>query len=739
MPPKGTATAGARTPGRKPGARRTPAPVATTAAGFEELYHQLCEHLDVPVFRKDRFGQYVYVNRAFCAALGCAREDVLGRTDFDLFPAETAEALVGNDRRVMAAGAAASGDEILVLTRGGAATRVRITRIPVGDADGRITEIHGTLLGWDVERARLEEAAFYLRTLMDNLPDAIYFKDVHSRFRYINRHTAAGFGIADPAEAIGKTDFDYFTEDHATQAFRDEQEIIRTGVPLVNVEEAETKADGSLTWVSTTKMPLRDSEGRIIGTFGVSRDITEHKAMEEQLAQQSFYDALTGLPNRVLFMNRLEQLVRRADRAQGPAFLFAILFLDLDRFKGVNELLGHDAGNAVLTHMARRLEGCLRPSDMLARLGGDEFAILLEDIGGDEDARLVAERIRDELVRAFEVEGKEIFSTVSVGIAISTGNYERPEDILRDAESAMHRAKASGRGRHELFDQSLHERAVSHLELETDLRHAVDRGELLAYYQPIVDLMRWEVAGFEALARWRHPARGIVSPDVFIPIAEEAGIIGPLGLWVLREACAQMAAWQRRFPRRPPLSISVNLSTRQLADPGLVDEVKYILEETRLSPAALTLEITESALAQNMAKGAGVIAELRAHGVHVNIDDFGTGYSSLSYLQAFKVDTLKIDRSFVSHLGPGESSEIVRAIIALAQSLGMQVTAEGAETVDQVKLLQSLRCENVQGFYFARPLPADEAERLLAHGLIPPDWHAALADEARSGALRTSR
>jgi diguanylate cyclase (GGDEF)-like protein/PAS domain S-box-containing protein len=567
------------------------------------------------------------------------------------------------------------------------------------------------------EILRLEEEIFLLETLMDNVPDSIYFKDRESRFTRINRYAAERFGIADPVLAVGRTDFDIFAEEHAAKALRDEQEILRTGRPLVGLEEKEIKPDGGVRWVSTTKLPLRARDGAIVGTFGISRDITQRKLAEAQLERQAFFDALTGLPNRALFMNRLQHLFHRARRTP-EGLLFAVLYFDLDRFKGVNDGLGHLAGDELLVGIARRLEQHMRPSDTFARLGGDEFTILLEDISSEADATRVADRIKQELETPFVLAGHELYTSASIGIALSLSGYNRPEDMLRDADTAMYRAKAAGRSRHQIFDADMHERAMTLLRLETDLRHAIERGELLAYYQPIIDLTNRALLGFEALARWRHPERGLVPPDVFIPVAEETGLVGVIGELMLKEACQQMKMWQDRYPRTPPLGISVNISTRQLGHAGLVDQVARILDETGLASGSLTLELTESTLMQSLKAGAGVIRQLHDMAVHVHIDDFGSGYSSLAYLQNLPVDTLKVDRSFVSAMdGTPQQTALVRAIVALARNLGMNVIAEGIETDEQADTLLTLRCQTGQGFLFSRPLPAAEAERLIVEGL----------------------
>jgi diguanylate cyclase (GGDEF)-like protein/PAS domain S-box-containing protein len=689
-------------------------------AGPEGPLQTLVQLLPQAVFQKDRQGRISFANRAFCRLADRLLEDILGRADVDVLPSEHVEQARLDDRRALDSGEIFEAE----YESSSAPGRIwRVLRVPLRGVATDIQGFWGVL--WDVsdghrQKEALEQELFLFKTLMDTLPDSIYFKDKDSRFSWVNRHTLDKFGVPSLADVVGKTDFDIFTGEHAARAFRDEQEIIRTERPLVNVEEKETLADGRVRWVSTTKMPLRDAQGRVVGSFGMSRDITERKLAEEQLAHQAFYDGLTKLPNRALFMNRLEHLLRRTRRRVGKRFLFAVIYLDVDRFKGVNDSLGHQTGDDLLIQVARRLETCLRPGDTLARLGGDEFTVLLEDIRSETDATRVAERIHQALTEPFNVAGTEIFCSVSVGIALSSTGYTRPEEMLRDADTAMYRAKSNGRSRHEVFDADMHRRAVALLQLETDLRRALERNECRVYYQPVVALHSRQLTGVEALIRWQHPHRGMVMPDVFIPMAEETGLIGPLGIWVLREACRQMKDWHTRFPQQPPLLVSVNMSTRQLAQPDLVERVQAILDETQLDPRTLVLEITESAIMQNLKAGAEVIRRLHELGVRFNIDDFGTGYSSLSYLQSFPVDTLKVDRSFISRMNSERGQcEIVRAIVALAQNLGIAVTAEGVETVEQITALLALNCDSAQGFFFAPPLPAAEVEKLIVRGVLP--------------------
>jgi diguanylate cyclase (GGDEF)-like protein len=441
----------------------------------------------------------------------------------------------------------------------------------------------------------------------------------------------------------------------------------------------------------------------------ISRELEESR---EHFRYVAFHDTLTDLPNRALLNNHLQLSI---DRAKTEAsHLFALLFLDLDRFKNINDSLGHIAGDQLLISTARRLEECLRPSDMVARLGGDEFAILLDDVEEYNDVIRVAERVQSELMRPLSLGGHEVCTTASMGITLSTIGYEHPENILRDADTAMYHAKENGKARFEIFDAVMHARAVSRLQLENDLRRALERQELVVYYQPIVSLESNRIAGFEALARWPHPQRGFVSPSDFISIAEETGLIIELGRWVLEESCRRMSAWHLQHPGEKPLTISVNLSGRQLTQPNLIEQIKGILNETGLDPRTLKLEITESVVMDNAEIASSMLLQLRALGVQLSIDDFGTGYSSLSYLHRFPVNTLKIDRSFISRLGAGdENTEIVRTIMTLANNLGMDVVAEGVETENHLFHLKKMRCQYAQGYLFSKAVDAESASALL--------------------------
>lgn len=450
---------------------------------------------------------------------------------------------------------------------------------------------------------------------------------------------------------------------------------------------------------------------------GTSKELEESR---EHFRHAAFHDALTGLPNRSLFSEHLRIALERA--RQHEEYLFCVLFLDLDRFKNINDSLGHPCGDELLNLVARRLEGCIRQTDMVARFGGDEFAILLDAIENPSDAIRVAEKVQQAISAPFKLHNHDAVTTASIGIALSTSDYSEAEDMIRDADTAMYRAKDQGKARYQIFDTAMHTRAVTLLRLESDLRRALEREELCVYYQPIVSIASGELHGFEALVRWQHPERGIISPDQFIAVAEETGLILSLGLGVLREACNQLRTWQQRSLSDRSLTMSVNLSARQLSQADLIERVAEVLTESGIEPWQLKLEITESVVMENAELAAVTLARLRGLGVRLSIDDFGTGYSSLSYLNRFPVDILKIDRSFITRLNEGdENVEIVKTIVMLAGNLGMQVIAEGVETADQLEQLKLLKCQYGQGYFFSKPLAAPDADFFLLNGRQRPE------------------
>ena len=516
------------------------------------------------------------------------------------------------------------------------------------------------------------------------------------------------------------------------------------------------RKDGTPFWNEFRLSPVHDERGRLINFVGVQNDVTERKhaeedlrrahdeledrvrqrtarltetnaqlqreiaerrELEEQLTHQAFHDPLTGLPNRALFFDRLELALERARRRDVEV---AVLFMDLDDFKVINDSLGHEVGDQVLLAVVERLENCMLAEETLARFGGDEFTVLLEDVSGPSDAARVAERIGGALRAPFVLRGRERFVTTSVGISFGGRGGERPGDLLRNADLAMYQAKARGRNRHAVFEPVMGERALQRLELEGALRRALERKEFRLHYQPKVSLESGEIVAMEALIRWEHPAQGLVFPAQFVPVAEEIDLIAPIGRWVLEEACRQARRWHSRFPGMPPLKVCVNLSAKQFQHCALLEDIGAALRETGLDPSALDLEITESVVMEDAPATIATLRDLKGLGVNLAIDDFGMGYSSLSYLKRFPVDFLKVDRSLIQGIGEGPKDEaILSALVTLAHSMGTRTIAEGVETKEQLARLREAGYDFGQGYYFARPLPSQAAGALLAEH---PRW-----------------
>lgn len=514
-------------------------------------------------------------------------------------------------------------------------------------------------------------------------------------------------------EKIGNSPDEWLKRVHPNDQKRVRENLIshvNGNTPHFEYEYRIQHADGSYVWVLTRGLAVRDTEGKAYRIAGSQTDLTARKLIEERLAYGALHDGLTGLPNRELFMDRLKQRMELTKRH--PENLFAVLFLDIDRFKVVNDSLGHAVGDQLLTTTAKRLQLCMRPEDTVSRLSGDEFTILLNEVKDVNDAIRVADRIQARMKETTVLSAVNRTTTVSIGIIIFNDKYTVPQDMLRDADTAMYRAKALGGGRHQIFDTSMHTQAVSLLQLEADMKRAVKNQEWVVYYQPIISVAGGKVSGVEALVRWMHPERGLISPLDFVPQAEDIGLIIPIGEFVLRTACLQAKAW--RDAGFTELWVSVNLSGRQFQDQNLVYKIRQILAETGLPSDGLRLEVTESVAMQDVAYGIRVLQELKKIGVHVSLDDFGNGYSSLSYLKQFSLNVLKIDQSFIQDILVNKNSEaITLAIIAMARSLGLEVVAEGVEKEEQLAFLKSKFCDEVQGFLFSKPLPMEELTSFL--------------------------
>ncbi len=602
-------------------------------------------------------------------------------------------------------------------------------------------------LGRVVDRRRAVSAEDGRRRLVDTANDAFVRLDAAGTIVEWNARAEDMFGWP-AADAVGRRLSDTVVPVRYRAAHDDGLRRALASPGALSVTRRELAAvhrSGAEFPVEVTVWGSRDRDRLVVDGF--VRDISERRRFEVQLARQALHDRLTGLPNRVLLRDRLENALARTLRHRSTV---ALMILDIDRFKVINDSLGHEGGDRLLVAVAERLSRLLRPGDTLARMGGDEYAMLCEDVSGRDEAAALAGRVLDAFESHFRMaaagsgvdpagapvgaEETDVAVTVSVGVAMAAGDESDPDLLLRDADVAMYRAKQRGRGRFEVFDEAMRHATVDRLSVENDLRRAIRQGQLRLFYQPIVHLDSGHIAGFEALVRWQHPVRGLLSPAEFIPPAEDTGLIIPLGRCVLSEACLQAAAWQRRRGDQRPLRISVNVSAKQLQYPGWADEVAATLAETGLEPSHLVLEITESVLMEDAEASSATLEELRRLGVRVAIDDFGTGYSSLGYLRRLPVDVLKIDKSFIDGVakGPHESA-LARAVVKLARTLGLDAVAEGVTDRRQLAELRRLRCPYGQGYYFSRPQPPEVVADLLGLSSLPADPDAAAGAEAAAG------
>ncbi len=557
---------------------------------------------------------------------------------------------------------------------------------------------------------------------------SVALRESEERFRSAFDYAPIGIALVSPdgnwlkvnralSEILGYTEEQFLAADFQSMLFSEDlgstliklHELLSGKIQTCQLEQRYIHKTGKTVWVSWSVSTASEVNQKRPNLIFQIQDITDKKSAEDQLQHEATHDALTKLPNRAYFMTRLEQALNKSQNQTN--YKVSVLFIDLDRFKVVNDSLGHLIGDQLLIGISGRLRECLRPNDIVARLGGDEFTILVEGKYDQNEVVRIAERLQEKFAVPFDLSGHEIYSSASIGILHASEKHLTPEDMMRDADTAMYQAKRAGKACHEIFSEEMHEAAKVTLQLETDLRRAIERNELSVYYQPIHSLDTGEVQGFEALARWHHRDLGTLSPDKFIPLAEEIGLIDTLGDQILRKAC-----WQMRFLKDElsPLTLSVNLSCKQFAQNTLAEKVKQILNDTEFPPNRLKLEITESVFFEHKDKAVEMLCRLRDFGIEMYIDDFGTGYSNLSYLMQMPISTLKIDRSFISQIKEdGSNTEIVEIIVLLARNLGMKVIAEGVETTAQVEQLKRLNCEGAQGYYFSKPLCFEDVQPFL--------------------------
>jgi diguanylate cyclase (GGDEF)-like protein/PAS domain S-box-containing protein len=653
----------------------------------------------------DPRGRLVYASPVTERILGLDIDPLIGTDVFDLVhPDDRARAAKGFD-----------------LTRvGKEADRVEI-RLRHADGSWRVMEAVATSL---LDDPAVEGVVISARDLTERRQAEAELREAQERFRSAFEHAPIGMALTSLdgrlfrvnralVQILGRGESELLAASITDLSHAEDRDVFREAMARLlsgntascQLEQRYVHHDGHPVWVSLSASLVRDVNGQPLYVVSQIEDITDRKASGEALAHQAIHDPLTGLPNRLAFVQRLGRELTRAEQRHERV---AVLFLDLDRFKVVNDSLGHSAGDRLLVAVADRISGAMGPTDVVARFGGDEFTILCLNVTSEETAELVAERLAEEIARPVALMEGEVFVTASVGIALSGGASDSPETLLRNADAAMYRAKDLGRDRAELFDARTHHRAIDDLRTGNALHRAIERGEMRVYYQPMISLDTGSLFGFEALIRWEHPERGLVPPMEFVPLAEETGLIVPLGTWALEEACRQAVRWQEGARGQAPLSMSVNLSPRQLSEPALPNEVSRVLHETGVQPGTIWLEITESTLMRDAESAVSALGALRALGLHLAVDDFGTGYSSLAYLERLPVETLKVDRSFIEGVGKRtDSTAIVDAIVSLARAFHLTTVAEGIETRDQLRGLRSMGCELGQGFLFGPPKPAD--------------------------------
>jgi diguanylate cyclase (GGDEF)-like protein/PAS domain S-box-containing protein len=660
-------------------------------------------------------GTMKYANPAFERMLGYDTEEVVGKMNVleYVHPDDLPHVLEETEK---------------ALSAGGIATNSVEYRFRHKDGSWRWVESAGTYLLDDphvkgvvvqtrdiTERKRTEEtlreAEERFRRSFDDAAIGMALVAPNGRFLRTNRSLCEILGY--PEEELLEKTFQDITYPDDLDADLDQVRRMLVGeIRTYQMEKRYFHKDGQVVWVLLSVSLVHDEEGEPLYFVSQIQDISERKALEERLEHRAFYDSLTDLPNRQLFMDRLGQALRRTLRRHKQV---AVLFVDIDKFKGVNDSLGHKMGDLLLMVVAQRLGHCLRPEDTLARFGGDEFVVLIEAVDDTEQAVEVAERIAQEFRRPFNIEGRDLYVSASIGISLGNARTHDPDGLLREADTAMYRAKAEPEV-YTLFDPSMYAMTFRRLELENDLRRAIEQEEFVVHYQPIVRLdNEGGIARIEALVRWDHPERGFLNPDEFVPIAEESGLVVPMGEQVLEHACRWSVEWQRRFPRRTPLLLSVNLSARQLSRPDLAETVARVLRETEMEGGCLNLDVTERDYVSTLERQSAVLDRLKGMGVQISIDDFGTIYSSLSYLKRLPADTIKIDKTFVKGLGEVvEDTAVVQMIIWLAHTLGIEVIAEWVESEEQARLLNEMGCDLAQGYYFGKPLPPEEIPALLS-------------------------
>src|SRR5688572_10821380 len=688
-------------------------------------FRSVFEHAGVGMAMTDLNGRLIRVNAKYAAMLGWTPDELRDRgvdavvdEKYRLAERQCRTTLLSSARSEVTA-------EMALVCKDAGSIWVSVVTSLVRDQTG--VPRHFLSVVHDVSARRAAELALReseekFRQLADNIPEIFWITDARQRKLH---YLSPGFETltGKPLTEVMRRPRGWLQVVHPDD--RERVRLARKGLPHeeYNIEYRIVLADGSIRWVHDQAFPVRDASGTVYRIAGIGADVTHRKEAEEKLVYLAHYDGLTGLPNRVLFLDRLQQMLAQARRRGRQA---AVMFLDLDRFKVVNDTLGHAVGDELLRNVAQRLSYCIRVGDTVARFSGDEFVLIVNDLREAEDARHIAQKVLQAFTDPFRLNGHEVFVSTSIGIAMFPADGEDEQTLLKSADTAMYRAKESGRDNFQFYTREMNARAMYRLELENSLRHALERGEFRLHYQPKACLVTGRVTGVEALLRWERPGHGLVPPAEFVPLLEDTGLIVPVGEWVISEACRQVQAWRKAG--RDPVSIAINISARQFAARNLGEIIKRVLDKHNADPRYIELELTESLLMVNTEEAVRTLEYLKSLGLRLSIDDFGTGYSSLAYLKRFPIDALKIDRSFIDEITTDpDDATITRAVIGMAHNLGLKVVAEGVETEAQLSFLSAYGCDEAQGYYFARPQHPREISKLLDRAQAGEDLPLALS------------
>ncbi len=678
----------------------------------EEKYRSIIEQMEEGYYETDFSGRFLFVNNAQCKILGYSREELLTMDGILYLDEGTNEELARIAEEIFRTNVSVRAYDVHAIKKDGSKAIHEISLSPIRDAEGNPTGLRGISRDVTNQKAmeeKIRESEERYRTIIEEMEEWYFETDLTGNLLFCNNLLAKNLGR--PPEELAGENFQTFVKaEDVGNVYQTFHEVYKTGEPIRDFPYEILQPDGSSAFTEFSIFPKWDHEGKMVGFRGVGHDITERKRTEEKIQYLATHDTLTGLPNRLMFNQLLSHAIEAARRHKRQ---LAVLFFDLDRFKIINDTLGHEAGDLLLQEVAARLRKKLRAVDVIARLGGDEFVILIEEIHNIEQAKAVAKTVLSTVIKPITVMSQECRVTASVGISFYPKDGEDEQTLMKNADIAMYFAKEEGRNNYQMYSKNIKNLSIERLSIEQNLRQALKRNELSLHYQAKLDFKTSAITGVEALLRWDNPTLGPVPPLQFIPVAEETGLIVPIGRWVLKTACAQNVAWQRQG--LPPVCIAVNLSLRQLTNEGLLRDIQAALDDSGMAPHLLELEITESMVMRNPENILKILSRIKAMGIRLAIDDFGTGYSSLSQLKNFPVDTLKIDRSFVRNI-PDNSDDkaITEAIIAMGKTLSLTVVAEGVETKDQMEFLQEHACDEIQGFYFSKPILPDQFADLLS-------------------------